>query len=139
VTQLRMRGAPIALWISAIISACPAAFVLFEIEARHAPLSSTLLLLSLVTAALPWLSRLAGRLTYRAAFDDIALHVAGEAIPWNMITRVKVLVGLRRDLLVVERADVSTIVLVTRDLFAGHLEPMAELRKKLAAHGHPIA
>jgi hypothetical protein len=133
-TQLKMRGAPPMLWISALIAAAPAVFVIFEMTVKRAPLSSLLLVGSLAAAALPWLSRLAGRLTYRAAFDDIALHVGGEAIPWNTITRTKVLVGLRRELLVVERGSVATIVLVTRDLFAGHLEPMAELRKHLAAH-----
>jgi hypothetical protein len=39
---------------------------------------------------------------------------------------------------VVERGRTAKVVLVTRDLFAGRLEPMDELRARLASHGHAI-
>ena len=39
----------------------------------------------------------------------------------------------RRTQLVIERARTAKIILVTRDLFAGRLEPIDELRKRLPA------
>jgi hypothetical protein len=137
--RLRMRGASVALAVSAAVAAAPAFFVGYQRFGRHAPISNALLTLTLACAVLPWLSRLAAHLTYRAALDDIALHVAGEAVPWNTITRATLLRGLRRDVLVVERGRTAKVILVTRDLFAGRLEPMDELRTRLAAHGHAIA
>jgi hypothetical protein len=137
-TPLRLRGVPAALWISALIAAAPAGFVIFEITIKHAPLPPLFLLIALASATLPWLSRLAGRFSHRAAFDDVALHVAGEAVPWNMITRITEHRAWRRDVWVVERGRVVKVVLVTRDLFAGHLEPMAELRAHLATHGKVV-
>ena len=86
---------------------------------------------AIAAALLPWLSRLVGRLSYRAAVDDIALHVAGDALPWNTITRVSEKRTWRRTVLIIERGRTSRFVLVTRDLFAGRLEPIEELRRRL--------
>lgn len=133
-TELRLRGAPPALWVSAALAAAPAVLVAYE-RARHpGVLSPALFALALVAATLPWLSRLAGRLTYRASMDEVALHVAGEALPWNTITRVTRRRSWRRTLLILERGRTTTLVLCTRDLFAGRLAPMAELEARLAGH-----
>ena len=133
--QLRMRGVPPTLIVSALIGAWPGAFILYEHYVRHAVIEPMLVALTIGTALMPWLSRLASRLTYRAALDDIALHVAGEALPWNTITQVREQHSWRRSVLIVERGRTARIVLVTRDIFAGRLEPIAELRAQLAKHG----
>jgi hypothetical protein len=137
VIQLRMRGFPPALVFSAVIAAWPLGFVLYEKYARHAPIEPMLIAIAAGAALLPWLSRVAGRLSYRAAVDDIALHVGGDALPWNTITRVRERRSWRRTVLIVERGRTSRFVLVTRDLFAGRLEPIEELRRRLPAGLEP--
>jgi len=134
-TQLRMRGFLPTLVVFAIIAAWPGAFILYEHYVRQAFVEPMLIALTIGTALMPWLSRLVGRLTYRAALDDIALHVAGEALPWNTVTAVREQHSWRRSLLIVERGRTTRIVLVTRDIFAGRLEPIVELRAHLAKHG----
>jgi hypothetical protein len=129
--QLRMRGLPPALLVSALITAWPAAFVLYERFVRHAQIDVVLIALSLLVLPLPWLSRLAGRLTYRAELDDDALHAGGEAMLWSTVTRVRERQGWRRSVMVIERGRTVRITLVTRDLFAGRLEPIEELRRRL--------
>ena len=128
---LRMRGLPPALLASAFVAAWPAAFVLYERVLRGVAIEPLLIALAMCVLPLPWLSRLAGRLTYRAAVDDIALHVGGEAMPWNTITSVKERRGWRRTELVIERGRTARITLVPRDLFAGRLEPLDELTRRL--------
>jgi hypothetical protein len=128
---LRMRGLTSALVVSSLIAAAPTVFVAYERFVVHARIEPMLFALALCLLPLPWLSRLAGRLTYRAALDDIALHVGGEAMPWNTITKVTEVRRWRRTQLVIERARTAKIILVTRDLFAGRLEPIDELTRRL--------
>ena len=129
--QLRMRGLPPALVASALVAAAPVAFVAYERLVRGAAVEASLVALCAGAALLPWASRLAGRLTYRAALDDVALHVAGEALPWNTITRVTTRRTWRRAVMVLERGRTTRVTLVTRDLFAGTLQPIAELERRL--------
>lgn len=129
--ELRMRGIPPLFIASALIAAMPVGYVLFQRYGRGATIDGTLVALCCVAALLPWLSRLAARLTYRAAVDDIALHLAGDALPWNTITRVREIRRLRRTVLILERGRTSRFTLVTRDLFAGRLEPIDELTRRL--------
>jgi hypothetical protein len=129
--QLRMRGLPPTLAVSALIAAWPLVFVLYVRYAQHQAIEGSLFALAIGAALLPWTSRLAGRLTYRAAVDDFALHVAGEALPWEKITRVTRQRTWRRRSIVLERGRTSKVVLVTHDLFAGRLEPLDELLRRL--------
>lgn len=129
--QLRMRGFPPALFVSTLIASAPLCFALYERYLRGAAIESSLILLSVGAALLPWTSRLAGRLAYRAGVDDFALHVGGEALPWNHITHVTHLRTWRRHTLVLERGQTIRVTLVLRDLFAGTLEPKEELMKRL--------
>jgi len=128
--QLRMRGLPVSLLVSAVVAVSPLGFMLFEMK-KGRIVDTQLLVLSVVCAVLPWLSRLVGRLTYRASLDDVALHVGGEALPWNTITRVVTRYTWRREEMLIERGETARVVLVTRDLFAGRLEPIAELERRL--------
>jgi hypothetical protein len=130
--ELRMKGLPPLHLASAVVAALPAAFVLYE-RSLGPNLAPMMIVLALALVPLPWLSRLVGRLTYRAAVDDVALHAGGEAMPWNTITRVTERRGWRRTTLVVERGRTASITLVTRDLFAGRLEPIDELTRRLPA------
>lgn len=131
--ELRMRGLTVSLVVSAIVAVSPLAFVLFEMK-RGRAFDRQLLVLCVVCAVLPWLSRLVGRLTYRASLDDVALHVGGEALPWNTITRVVTRYTWRREELLIERGETARVILVTRDLFAGRLEPLGELERRLPKH-----
>jgi hypothetical protein len=54
-------------------------------------------------------------------------------MPWNTITQVTEQRGWRRTTLVIERGRTAKITLVTRDLFAGRLEPIEELTRRLPA------
>jgi len=129
--QLRMRGFPPTLFVSMLIASWPLAFVLFERHVRGAAIEPSLYLLSIGAALLPWTSRLAGRLSYRAAVDDFALHVGGEALPFSTITRVVHKRSWRRHSLVLDRGKTVRVTLVLKDLFAGRLEPIDELMKRL--------
>ena len=128
---LRMRGMPPALWFSAVFASAPFAFVLYERLAMGARLDTTLVVSSVAVALLPWLSRLAGRISYRAAFDDLALHVGGEALVFGTVSRVTEQRTWRRRSLVFHRGRVLRVELVVYDLFAGKLEPLDELMKQL--------
>ncbi len=90
-----------------------------------------MVILCTAVALMPWLSRMAARLTYRAALDDIALHIGGEALPWNKITRVEEQRSWRRTTMIFHRQGTIRVSLVVRDLFAGRLEPMDELTRRL--------
>ena len=131
--QLRMKGLPLPLVVSALVALSPLAYIAYVAGARHLHVDSTLVALAVACACLPWLSRLAGRLAAHAKVDDVALHVGGEAMPWNTITKVKEQRTWRRTTLVIDRGRTARIVLVTRDLFAGRLEPLDELTRRLPA------
>jgi hypothetical protein len=137
-TQMRLRGVTPAQMVAAAISAAPLGYLVFLAALRHLTVPSLLAGASAVVALLPWLSRAAGRASYRAKCDDIAVHVRGEAVPYKTITEVRVERGLRRDLLIIQRGQTVRLELVLRDAFAGRLAPLDHLKKKLADVGHPI-
>src|SRR5262249_7314329 len=138
-TQLRLRGVMLPQIVVAIVSAVPLVYLSWQVLVRHLILKQPLLFLfAAMVAALPWLSRAAARATYRAKFDDVAVHVAGEAMPYKTITAVRVEKSLRRHILVLQRGNTATIRLVLWDAFAGRLEPRELLANKLAAHGYKI-
>ena len=126
-----MRGLPPALWVSAVIAMSPLAFAVYERLVLHARIETLLLALCAAAALLPWLSRAVARLTYRAAVDDLALHVGGEALLFSTITAMERHETWRRSWLILRRGRVLRVDLLTRDLFAGRLEPIAELEKRL--------
>ncbi len=131
--ELRMRGASPVLIASALIAIAPLGFCLYELRAAHRPVLPLLVMASALVAAMPWLSRVAARLSYRAAVDDFALHVGGEALPWNKITAVETERSWRRTSMIFHRGDTLSVRLVVRDLFAGRLEPFGELTGRLPA------
>src|SRR5262249_3801774 len=102
--------------------------------ASSAPLGGV----ALVVAAMPWLSRAAARAGYRARCDEIAVHVRGEALVYRTITEVAIERSRRRVVLRLRRGVDVELALVVWDAFAGHLEPLDELTRRLAAHGHPV-
>lgn len=128
-----MKGMPPALWVSSLIAFGPLGFAMYERLLRGAPIEPLMLALCAVVALLPWLSRALGRATYRAAVDDLALHVGGEALLFSTITEVIEKRTWRRTWLVLKRGRVLRVDLVTRDAFAGRLEPLPELMKRLPA------
>jgi hypothetical protein len=130
-TELRMKGGLGPLAVSAIIATGPLVYAAYERWGRGAPIAGILLVLCGVVALMPWLSRVVGRMTYRAAIDDLALHVGGEALLFKTITQVTERRNWRRTWLVLKRGRVLRVDLVTRDLFAGRLEPIDELMKRL--------
>ncbi len=134
-TQMRLSGVTVPQLVAAIISAAPLGYLGFLWGVRHTQLPSLLMLLALVAALLPWLSRAAAHATYRAKCDDIAVHVRDEALPYRTITAVHVERGLRRDILHLERGETVRLELVLRDAFAGRLKPLDQLKQKLAERG----
>jgi hypothetical protein len=138
--NLRFRGITPLHMAAAAISAYPLVFVAYQALVRHASPSVSLAMAVAAVAALPWLSRAAARITYRAKCDEVAVHVRGEALPYRTITRVSVArshLG-RRTTLTLERGQTVRLELVLRDAFAGRLEPLDELAARLAQHGHPL-
>ena len=129
--ELRLRGLPPALWVSAFIAASPLAFASYARFALHMRIENVMLALCAAGAILPWLSRVVGRLSYRAAVDDLALHVGGEALLFSTITAVEAHSTWRRSWLILRRGRVLRVDLLTRDVFAGRLEPIDELMKRL--------
>lgn len=129
--ELRMKGLPLPLLVSAVVALSPLGYIAYVWRAEHFAVTGMLVGLAVACALLPWLSRLAGRVSAHATIDDIALHVAGDPMPWNTITKVTEKRTWRRTLLVIDRGRTARIVLVTRDLFAGRLEPLDELQKRL--------
>jgi hypothetical protein len=135
--NLRLRGVTPLHFVSAAVSAAPIVYSGVML-ARHAPVAPVLVALSVVVAALPWLSRAAARAAYRAKCDEIAVHVRGEALPYKTITEVRVERSARRHLLRLIRGETTELVLVLWDAFAGRLEPIDELARRLEAAGRPI-
>ena len=126
-----MTGLPLPLVLSALVALSPLGYIAYVAGAKHLHVDATLVALALGCALLPWLSRLAGRVAAHATLDDVALHVGGEAMPWNTVTKVREQRTWRRTTLVIDRGRTSRITLVTHDLFAGRLEPLDELRRRL--------
>ncbi len=135
--QLRLRGLTPLHAINAAVSAAPLVLLGYYVLWRRAPLASGTLLLGAAAAValLPWLSRAVARASLRAKCDDVAVHVRGEALPYKTIREVRVARTPRRTLLHLVRSEDIEIVLVLRDAFAGHLEPLATLKERLAKHG----
>lgn len=131
--ELRMKGLPLPLVLSGLVALAPLGSIAYVTAVMHLHVDATQTALAVLCALLPWLARLAGRVSAQATVDDVALHVAGEAIPWNTITKVTERRTWRRTTLVVDRGRTSRITLVTRDLFAGRLEPLDELKRRLPA------
>jgi hypothetical protein len=136
--NLRLTGVMPLHALAAAVSAWPIAYVGWLAAARHAAVGTTLVLGSAVVAVLPWLSRAVARTTYRAKCDEVAVHVRGEALPYRMITSLSVEKNARRTTLTIHRGETVRIELVLRDAFAGRLEPLDELVRRLAAHGHNL-
>jgi hypothetical protein len=136
--QLRLRGMTALHAIAATISALPTAYVAFEMGVHHARPTVLLIGLSVAVAFLPWLSRAAARMTYRAKCDEIAVHVRGEALPYKTIKEIRVSGTARRRVVELVRSADITLELVLWDAFAGRLEPIEELRRRLQAHGHTL-
>src|SRR5262245_19959464 len=111
--QLRLRGVTVPQIVAAMVSVVPFVYLSWQVLVRHMMLKQPLLFLfTAMVAALPWLSRAAARASYRAKFDDIAVHVAGEAMPYKTITAVSVEKTARRHILVLQRGNTATIRLV---------------------------
>jgi len=136
--RLRLRGLTVRHAVAAGISALPAAYVAFQVGARHAHPTVPLIALSIAVAFLPWLSRGAARATYRAKCDDVAVHVRGEALPYKTIKELRVVSTSRRRVVHLIRSEEIWLELVLWDAFAGRLEPFDELRRHLSAHGHDL-
>jgi hypothetical protein len=140
-TQLRLRGVTSMQLAVGAVAAAPLVFVAVAAGLGRLAWAGPVPLLAGaagVAALLPWLSRAVARASYRARFDDIAVHVRGEALPFRTITEVTVERTPRRTLLHLRRGETVELVLVLADLYAGRLEPLAPLAEKLAAHGHPL-
>jgi len=135
--NLRLRGVTPLHLGAAAVSAAPAAYCAVLL-ARHAPVGVPLVALSFAVALLPWVSRALARASYRAKCDDIAVHVRGEALPYKTITDVAVERSARRHVLRLKRGETVELALVLWDAFAGRLEPLDELAKRLEAAGRPI-
>jgi hypothetical protein len=138
-TQLRLRGVTLLHLAAATLSAVPLLFLTWQVAVLHRVLRQpALFAFAALIAALPWLSRALARSAYRAKFDDVAVHVRGEALPYKTITAVTVEKTARRHVLTLARGQTVTLQLVLWDAFAGRLEPRDALAKKLADHGHSI-
>jgi hypothetical protein len=138
-TQLRLRGVTAPQIAAAIVSAVPLVYLSWQVLVRQLVLKQPLLFLfAAMVAALPWLSRAAARAAYRAKCDDVAVHVAGEAMPYKTISEARVEKSARRHVLVLRRSNTSSMQIVLWDAFAGRLGPIEHLQRKLAEHGHPI-
>ncbi|MEO6953357.1 MAG: hypothetical protein ABI321_16270 [Polyangia bacterium] len=129
--ELRMKGLPVPLVLSAVVAASPLGYIGYAVYVKHFAVTGLLVGLAMLCALLPWLSRLAGRVASHAKIDDIALHAGGEAMPWNTITKIRVERTWRRTVLVIDRGRTARIKLVTHDLFAGRLEPLEALQRRL--------
>jgi hypothetical protein len=136
--QLRLRGATVPHLIASVISALPVAYVGFQVAVNHARPTPLLIALSAAVAFLPWLSRAAARATYRAKCDDVAVHVRGEALPYKTIKELTIVTTPRRRVVRLIRSEQIWLELVLWDAFAGRLEPIDELRKRLSANGHEL-
>jgi hypothetical protein len=133
--RLQLRGFTVPHLVAAGISALPVAYVAFQMGVHHARPTALLIGLSAAVAFLPWLSRGLARATYRAKCDDVAVHVRGEALPYKTIKELQAVRTPRRRAVRLIRSEEIWLELVLWDAFAGRLEPIDELRRRLAAHG----
>jgi hypothetical protein len=136
--NLRLRGVTPMQGVMAALAAYPLGMIGYELAVKHAPLTPSLAALAVAVAGLPWASLALARATYRAKCDEIAVHVRGEALPYRTITDVRVERTPRRVTLRLRRGETVELQLVLWDAFAGRLQPLDELARRLAAHGHPI-
>lgn len=137
-TQLRLKGTTGPHLVTAAISALPIFYIDYQMMARHARPAMLLWTVAAAVALLPWISRAIARATYRAKFDDIAVHVRSEALPYKTIKEAKVVRTARRATLHLIRTDEIRLELVLNDAFAGHLEPLRDLKTKLREHNLEI-
>lgn len=136
--NLRLSGVtPLQLAVSAV-AAFPFGYTAVEFVRHPGAISPTLLALAGAAALLPWLSRAAARASYRAKCDEVAVHVRGEALPYRTITEVSLEKSARRTVLRLKRGVTVELHLVLSDAFAGRLQPIEALSRRLAEHGHPI-
>ena len=135
--QLRLRGITRRHLLTSLIAAAPLLYVAFLTVAHHSPIARKIPSIDIIcvaAAALPWLSLLAARATYRAKCDDIAIHVRNEALPYKTIRELRLQKTARRITLHLIRSEDIQLQLVLADAFAGRLEPLQILRDRLAAH-----
>jgi hypothetical protein len=136
-TYLRLKGITPAHAVSALIAALPIGWVAWKAGVSHAVVPGSLAAMCAAAAFVPWLSWLIRR-AYRAKCDDIAVHVRNESLPYKTITEVIVERTARRKILRLKRGESIELELILWDAFAGTLQPIDVLAKKLAEHGKPI-
>ena len=135
--QLRLRGLMPGHLLMSVVAAVPIAPILYATFVQHLPYPTREPLMTAVCALLallPWLWRAWARAAYRAKCDDIAVHVKGEALPYKTIKELRVDKTRRRTTLRLIRAEDIQLRLVLWDAYAGRLEPLDVLRKRLAEH-----
>jgi len=135
--QLRLRGLMPGHLLMSVVAAVPIARILYATFVQHLPYPTREPLMTAVCALLallPWLWRAWARAAYRAKCDDIAVHVKGEALPYKTIKELRVDKTRRRTTLRLIRAEDIQLRLVLWDAYAGRLEPLDVLRKRLAEH-----
>lgn len=135
--RLRLRGLTVGHGLMSAVAAVPIAKILYVMLVDHVPFatrSPALVALSAGLALLPWLWRGLARALYQAKCDDVAVHVRGEALPYRTIRELRVERKRRRTILHLVRSPEIQLSLVLWDAYAGRLEPLAVLRRRLAAH-----
>ena len=135
--QLCLRGLMSGHLLMSVVAVVPIARILYVIFVQHLPYPTREPLMTAVCALLallPWLWRAWARAAYRAKCDDIAVHVKGEALPYKTIKELRVDKTRRRTTLRLIRAEDIQLRLVLWDAYAGRLEPLDVLRKRLAEH-----
>jgi hypothetical protein len=136
--QLRLRGLMPGHALMSLVAAVPAARIAWATVAQHLPYPTRQPLMTALCATLallPWVWRAFARSTYRAKCDDIAVHVRGEALPYKTIKELRVERTRRRTTLHLVRSQDIQLALVLWDAYAGRLQPIEVLRKRLAEHG----
>ena len=136
--QLRLRGLMPGHALMSVVAAVPIARIAYATIVQHLPYPSRQPLMTAVCAALallPWLWRAWARNAYRAKCDDIAVHLRGEALPYKTIKELRVERTRRRTTLHLVRSEDIRLELVLWDAYAGRLQPLDVLRKRLADHG----
>ncbi|MGZ3407196.1 MAG: hypothetical protein ACXVAN_12175 [Polyangia bacterium] len=136
--QLRLRGLMPGHLLMSLVAAVPIGRIAYATIVQHLPYPTRQPLMTAVCAALallPWLWRAYARNAYRAKCDDIAVHVRGEALPYKTIKEARVERTRRRTTLHLVRAADIQLSLVLWDAYAGRLQPLDVLRKRLADHG----
>lgn len=133
--QLRLRGLMPGHALMSLVAAIPIARIGYATVVQHLPYPAREPLMTAISAALallPWLWRAWARAAYRAKCDDIAVHVRGEALPYKTIKELRVERTRRRTTLLLVRSEDIVLRLVLWDAYAGRLEPLDVLRRRLA-------